>query len=208
MYNNRTHLFHRTTFTILISRFENLSCTLCVKHDMIREYISRAKKNVAGSFTNKHDISQLRRSIETIVWLLERCTDSDDQDGACEVTVDTYNIAKHHAITHAILTYLSFATMACVVLKRWRRRERIRATRKKTRRSRNVSLSDTGTVDPRRSSFYAGSAHSCCSRSICILPSHLYYLRPNSLFSCTQHEHLRHRFVICEGLNTNRTISF
>ena len=156
---------------------------------------------MAGSFTGKHDISQLRRS-------LERCTDSDDQDGACEVTVDTYSIAKHRAITHAILTYLSLATMACVVLKRWRRRECIRATRKKIRRSRNVSLSDTGTVDPRRSSFYAGSAHSCCSRSICILPSHLYYLRPNSPFSCTLHKHLRHRFVICEGLKTNRTIGF
>lgn len=164
---------------------------LCVKHDMIRNIFrikTRAKKNVAGSFTGKHDISQPRRSIETIVWLLEQCTDSDDQDGACEVTVDTYSIVKHCAITHAILTYLSLATMACVVLKRWRRRERIRAIRKKTRRSRNVSLSDTGTVDPRRSSFYAGSAHSCCSRSICILPSHLYYLHPNSPFSCTLHE--------------------
>lgn len=120
---------------------------------------------------------------KTIIWVLERCTDSDDQDGACEVAADgadTYSVVWHRAIAHAILTSVSLGNYRVVVFERHRRR------RERIRDRRRTKVETTGTVDPLRSSFYATSARQlACSIAHITLTRYVSYLLTYTIFVLT-----------------------
>lgn len=191
-HDNSDHLraSYRTTFTILISRLGSLAhCVQNTAWLWSRGTFesTRARKNVAGSFTDEHDISSLRRSIEndhlstrTVHWLWRSRWRM--RSGCWRRRHIQRRLASRDRARDSNLC-ISWQLSRC----------RFRATQEEERTHTRPTADESGDDWHRRSAaflflcYQRSSARlldrSRYSYSIRVLPSHLYYLRPNSPFS-------------------------